>query len=271
MTDDTGILQHAIYGTPNRQHGYTTDDNARALIASMLCWHVHRDDTVLPLSQTYLAFLNDAFSRDEKRFRNFMSYDRKWLEEVGSEDSHARALWALGVATAKSPNDSILSMAARLFCEALPTALDFRSPRAWAFSVIGIHAYLERFRGDAEARRARAKLASRLFNHFREHATEKWPWCEEVVTYDNARLPHALLLSGRWVPNPRMTQQALRSLEWLLKTQTGEDGQLSIIGNHGWMKRNGTRARFDQQPVEAMGLVDACRGVPDYGRVAVAK
>ena len=175
-----------------------------------------------------------------------MSYQREWLEEVGSEDSHARSLWALGVATAKAPNDSVRSMAARLFCEALPASLTFKSPRAWAYVIIGIHAYLECLRGDADARRTRDELAQRLFVHFTNNATPEWPWCEDVVTYANARLPHALLLSGRWVPNPLMTEQGLRSLEWLLKVQTGEDGQLSAIGNQGWMKRNGTRARFDR-------------------------
>ncbi len=258
MTDDTGMLQHAIYGTPNRQHGYTTDDNARALIATLLCWQLHHDDTVLPLTQTYLAFLNDAFNRDRQRFRNFMGYERNWLEDVGSEDSHARALWALGVATAKAPNESILSMSARLFSEALPTVMTFQNPRPWAFAIIGIHAYLERFRGDADARRTRTDLARRLFNLFKSNAATKWPWCEDTVTYANARLPHALLLSGRWVPNARMTRQGLRSLKWLLETQTGENGQLSVIGNQGWLTREGARARFDQQPIEVMGLVDAC-------------
>lgn len=257
MTDDTGVLQHAIFSTPDRQHGYTTDDNARALIATLLHWDLHHEESVLSPMQTYLAFLADSFNHERKRFRNYMGYDRKWLEDMGSEDSHARALHALGVAVDKAPDEATLAMATRLFADALPATRSFSSPRAWAFAIVGIHAYLVRFRGDADARRIRAELSDRLFALF-EHGTPDWPWCEDTVTYSNGRLPHALLMSGQWVPNPKMVQQALTSLKWLLEVQTGEDGQLSIIGNQGWMTRKGYRARFDQQPVEVVELAQAC-------------
>jgi glycosyltransferase involved in cell wall biosynthesis len=259
MTDDTGMLQHAIFATPNRDHGYCVDDNARALIATLLYWNLRKDDSVIPLMHTYLAFMAAAFNPKLKRFRNFMSYERRWLEAVGSEDSHARVIWALGFAVASAPNDSIRSVSVRLFSEALPVVHKFISPRALSFILIGFHAYLERFGGDAEVRRLRATIASRLYKQFNQNATPEWPWCEDNVTYANARLPHALLLSGQWIPEPQMVECGLRTLEWLLRIQTGDDGQLSIIGNKGWLARDAKAAAcFDQQPIEVMGLIDAC-------------
>ncbi len=259
MTDDTGMLQHAIFATPNRAHGYCIDDNARALIATLLYWNLLKDDSVISLMHTYLAFMAAAFNPELKRFRNFMSYERHWLEDAGSEDSHARAIWALGFAVANAPNDSIRSISARLFSEALPAVRKFTALRALAFSLIGIHAYLARFGGDTDVRRLRANLARRLYKQWKQNATPDWPWCEDVVTYANARLPHALLLSGQWIPEPRMIECGLQSLEWLLHVQTGADGQLSIIGNKGWLNRDAqAAARFDQQPIELMGLIDAC-------------
>jgi glycosyltransferase involved in cell wall biosynthesis len=258
MTDDTGILQHALYSVPHRKHGYTTDDNARALNAASLYWGLYHDESVIPLINNYLAFLVDAFNNDKKRFRNFMSYDRRWLEEQGSEDSHGRALWALGLATANAPNASVLSLAVRLFGEALPATERFTSLRAIAFTLIGIHAYLEWFGGDANARRTRQILAQRLYDHFLHNATDDWPWCEPMAVYANARLPHALILCGQWIPNIEMGDMGLRALDWLLKIQTAENGVLSVIGSNGWFPRGGKKARFDQQPIEPMGLIEAC-------------
>jgi len=258
MTDSTGTLQHAMLTIPDRRHGYATDDNARALLAVVSYYDLQQDESVLDLATTYLAFLRDAFNRSARRFRNFMSYERCWLESVGSEDSHGRALWALGWATAYPPNNGVLEVAAQLFSAGLPILDSLASPRAWAFSLVGIHAYLQRFSGDTQVRRIRRNLAEKLYALFTEHARPDWPWCEETLTYDNAKLAHALILSGQWLPAPEMLRQGLRSLEWLLRIQTNEAGALSIIGNKGWMPRSGPRARFDQQPVEAMGLVEAC-------------
>jgi len=187
-----------------------------------------------------------------------MSFDRRWLDEVGSEDVHGRALWALGLATALAPNDALLSFSTRLFNEGLETATSFDAPRAWAFSLVGIHAYLRRFQGDTSARRIREVLAGRLYALFQENATAEWPWCEDLVTYANAKLPHALILCGRSLSNEEMLQQGLRSLEWLLNLQVSRDGTVSLIGNRGWLARSGQRARFDQQPIEVMSLVEAC-------------
>lgn len=258
LTDPTGIFQHATYAIPDWHHGYCTDDNSRALVAALMHYDLHKDDAVPPLADAYLAFLQYAFNREAKRFHNFMSFDRRWLDEVGSEDVHGRALWALGLATSLAPNDAMLSFSTRLFNEALESAEVLESPRAWAFSLVGIHAYLRRFQGDTSARRAREVLAKRLYASFLHNATVEWRWCEDVVTYANAKLPHALILSGQWLPDQEMLQQGLQSLEWLLELQVSSDGTVSLIGNHGWLKRSGERARFDQQPIEAMSLVEAC-------------
>ncbi|NQU41881.1 glycosyltransferase [bacterium] len=258
MTDDTGIYQHAIYTVPDRNHGYCTDDNARALIAVLRYYSLLKDDSVLPLVTTYLAFVQGAFNRGTKRFRNFMSYDRNWHEEMGSEDSHCRTLWALGETVALAPNDGVLGYATRLFNDALPTVGTFTSPRAWAFTLVGIHAYLQRFGGDSQVRRVRDLLSQKLYALFEKMATGDWPWCEDLVTYDNAKLSHALILCGQWVPDEDMLEKGVRSLEWLLDIQTNRDGNVRLIGCNGWHRQGDEPALFDQQPLEIMSLVDAC-------------
>lgn len=258
MTDSTGMFQHAVGITPNRKFGYCTDDNARALIVSAMCWSLTAEDSILPLMHTYLSFLHNAYDQQSGRFRNFMDYNRQWSEQTGSADSHARAIWALGVLVFDSPNHAIRTLAAKLFNLGLPRLLDFEFPRSIAFGLVGIDAYLRRFAVDSDARRIRSKLANRLLNMFVENRQGDWPWCESLVTYCNARLPDALLISGHAMSDLRMVQVGTEALEWLIEVQTGQQGQLSVIGNQGWMDRNGHRARFDQQPVEAMTLVQAC-------------
>jgi glycosyltransferase involved in cell wall biosynthesis len=257
LTDDTGILQHAIYATPDRHHGYCIDDNARALITALSAYDLVRDETVLPLMDRYLSFLHFGYNEQTGRFRNFMSYDRRWLEETGSEDVHGRAIWALGHAVYKPPTDAIGALAMRLISPALNAVEAFTSPRAWAFSLIGIERYLYRYSGDTHARRLRQTLATRLLELFTRNGDEQWPWCEDTITYDNAKLPHALLVAGESMNEGAMVAQGLKSLEWLVHQQIIA-GRVSLIGNHGWLDRHGNRARFDQQPIEAMAMVEAC-------------
>ena len=260
MTDDTGMLQHARYTIPDRTHGYCVDDNARALIVTVTLQDFHHLDSALSgLAATYLGFLGDAFNAQTGRFRNFMSYDRRWLEETGSEDSHGRAVWGLGVAVALGREKGQVVFAVDLFHRALDAVEHFTFPRAIAFAIIGIHAYLSRYSGDSRAKRMRKILSDRLMQQFRDVATDDWPWCEDILTYDNARLPQALLLSGQWLPDGEMLETGLRALDWLKQVQTDETGcHFSAIGNHGWLKRHGEKARFDQQPIEAAAMADAC-------------
>jgi len=260
MTDDTGLLQHARYTVPDRTHGYCVDDNARALIVVATLQDLQPLDSALSdLAAIYLGFLGYAFNEQSGRFRNFMSYDRHWLEDTGSEDSHGRALWGLGVAVGLGRDKGQVIYAADLFHRALDCSEYFTHPRAMAFAIIGIHAYLCRYSGDSRARRMRKLLSDRLMQQFRDVATEDWPWCEDTLTYDNARLPQALLLSGQWLPDREMLEAGLCALDWLKQIQTDEKGHhFAAIGNHGWYSRGGARARYDQQPIEAAAMVDAC-------------
>jgi glycosyltransferase involved in cell wall biosynthesis len=259
MTDDTGILQHATYTIPDRSHGYCTDDNARALLVAAF------GQTYLPtngwgldaLSGHYLGFLLFAFNPEEGRFRNFMTYSRQWMEAVGSEDAHGRALWSLGKAVALLRNPGHIAMSTTLFNKALRAAEHFRSPRAIAFCLVGMQAYLEKFSGDSDVRRVRDLLAERLFDQFKNHATDEWPWLEDALSYANGKLPQALLLSGRAMQRPDMVNMGLLSLKWLITVQT-EEGHLVPIGSNGWYAKGGPRARFDQQPIEANAMIEAC-------------
>ena len=258
MTDDTGMLQHCFFSIPNRDHGYCVDDNARALIAVSLYSNLKNDISVLPLLKIYLSFLLNAFNPDKGRFRNFMSYDRSWLDEAGSEDSHGRAVWALGTVIEIAPTQSIQDAACRLFLDSIGSTEDLTYPRAWAFSLMGVQNYLNFYSGDATVRKIRASLAEKLFKEFEKNMTSDWLWYNDTITYANALLPHALLIAGHSIAHEKMFDAGLKILKWLLQIQTEEDGHLSIIGNNGWMQRNADRARFDQQPIEAMNLITAC-------------
>jgi glycosyltransferase involved in cell wall biosynthesis len=259
LTDDTGILQHATHTIPDRIHGYCTDDNARALmVAAIGRKYLLADGKFFDsLSNQYLSFLLYAFNDETGRFRNFMSYSRQWMEEAGSEDAHGRALWGLGRAVAFLDNPGQLAMTVTLFSLALKAAEHFNSPRAIGFALVGIHAYLQKFSGDSEVRRIRETLADRLFNQFNNNATESWPWLENSLNYANGKLPHALLLSGQWMQRSDMIDMGIKSLEWLLTIQS-EEGHFVPIGNKGWYEKGGLKARFDQQPVEANAMIEAC-------------
>ncbi len=259
LTDDTGMLQHATHTIPDRVHGYCVDDNARALmVAAMGPKYLQADDMCLDsLSSRYLSFLMYAFNVEKGRFRDFMTYSRHWTEEVGSEDAHGRALWGIGKAVAFLGNPGQMAMTTSLFSHALKAVEHFDSPRAIAFALVGIHAYLEKFSGDSEARRVREILADRLFNQFKNNATKSWPWLESILTYANGKLPHALLLSGQWMQRSDMIDMGLNSLNWLVTIQT-EDGHFVPIGNNGWYEQGGPKARFDQQPLEAHAMIEAC-------------
>jgi len=260
LTDDVGILQHAKFIVPDRSHGYCTDDNARALIAVLMAQEMITDSTMITnLACTYLGFLQHAFNKENGRFRNFLSYDHRWLEEVGSEDSHGRAIWGLGETVALATSNHIRSAAQSLFGQALPILKDFTSPRAWAFALAGIHAYLRKFSGDSEARRIRKSLAGKLFRLYQDNAGEDWPWIENILSYANGKISQALIMSGWRLNEKEMLHGGLRSLEWLMEIQTDEKGHFVPIGNNDWYPRGGAKARFDQQPIEALHMIEACR------------
>ena len=262
MTDDTGMLQHAIFSVPNTREGYTTDDNARALIVSTLLEGETGDldkSKASELSHRYLAFLWFAFDTDSGRFRNFLSYNRKWLEKIGSDDSHGRALWSLGTVLGHSRDVGLRGVAGRLFEAAVPTTLSFTSPRAWAYCILGMQAYLDWFPGDRSIQSARNMLANRLLDIYERSHTETWKWFEKSLSYGNARLSQALILAGWRSNNQRMIEAGMDSLKWLVAEQRSNDPEIFVpIGSNGFFLEGVEKARFDQQPVEACATISAC-------------
>ena len=259
MTDSTGILQHARSTLPHFEEGYCTDDNARALVLTVLLEQLgQRAGQVHRLGTTYAAFLNYAFDPTRARFRNFLGYDRRWLEMVGSDDSHGRAMLALGACVSRSRRPDLQLWASGLFDQALPSVTEMTSPRAWAGSLIGICLYLERFGGARPASQMRDVLAERLIEQFDRTADDEWAWFEDILSYDNAKLPHALIAGGRSGGSQRATEVGLRALSWLIEQQKSPSGFFRPIGSNGFYRRGGDRAQFDQQPIEAHATVSAC-------------
>jgi glycosyltransferase involved in cell wall biosynthesis len=262
MTDGTGILQHAIFSVPNCREGYTTDDNARALIVSTLLDEDTgraRELEYSNLSHRYLAFLCYAFHSDTGRFRNFLGYDRQWLEDVGSEDSHGRALWALGEVLGHSQDAGVRGATGRLFEAAVPAVHTFTSPRAWAFSILGMQAYLDWFPGDRAIQGARNALANRLLDIYERSHSKTRQWFEKSLSYSNARLSQALILAGWRSDNKRMIEAGIESLRWLVAEQHQGDEEIFVpIGSSGFFTEGEEKARFDQQPVEACATISAC-------------
>ncbi len=255
MTDDTGIFQHAIFSLPNCLEGYTTDDNARALIAAVRM----NGSSHAGLSRRYLRFLWHAFNDSTGRFRNFLSYDRRWLEDSGSEDSHGRALWALGMVLGNTKDPGLRGAAGRLFEKAFPATSSFTSPRAWAFSILGLQGYLDWFPGDRVVQRARNVLADKLLDIYGRTQSRSWHWFEKSLSYSNARLSQALVLAGQASRNQKMIEVGCESLAWLVAQQHREDPAVFVpIGSMGFFSESGEKARFDQQPVEACATIAGC-------------
>jgi glycosyltransferase involved in cell wall biosynthesis len=270
LTDGTGMLQHAVFTVPNLGEGYTTDDNARALIFAVQLEQMNEKqleaaepvatDSVAPDSSCrYLSFLEHAFNPGKGRFRNFLGYDRRWNEVEGSEDSHGRALWALGTVLGRSKDQGLKSAAGRLFEFSLPAVMEFNSPRAWAYALLGIQEYLSSYAGDRDAQKVRSALARRLLEMYESIRRADWKWFEDVVAYGNARLCQAMLVVGSACADDRMVSAGLESLDWLMETQRSEtNGHFVPIGSEGFYRQGGEKARFDQQPIEAAGAVSAC-------------
>ena len=261
MSDGTGIIQHATFNVPNFNEGYCTDDNARAFILCNLLDELGGrppSENLDRLATSYLAFLSAAMNRETGRFRNFMSHGRQWLEDSGSEDSHARALWAAGTGAGRSRNEGHRKLSAQLFERGLSVVESLSSPRAWAFALLGIHEYLRPFPGHSIVKALREVLTLKLIGLWKNCATENWPWFESSATYENARLCQALLLGGQWMPHAKALEIGLKSLGWLASVQKTQAGYFRPIGSNGFYERDGAHAYFDQQPVEAQAMVSAC-------------
>lgn len=259
LTDSSGILQHAKYTVPDFAEGYCTDDNARALLLTVLLESLGIKKRELEyVCGRALGFLNYALDRGERRFRNFMSFGRDWIEGEGSHDSHGRAVWALGTCAGRTRNGNNEKLAAALLEIALSPVVEFSSPRAWAFSLVGIDEYLKRFEGDRMFIGVRAELTDKLMSVFLENSSKEWFWCEDVLSYSNAKLPQALIISGKALGRDDVLETGLKALRWLIDLQTTPEGFFRPIGCDGFYRRGYERANFDQQPIEAFATISAC-------------
>lgn len=260
LTDDTGIIQHATFSVPCRGEGYCTDDNARALLVMTLLDDEQDEehDRDRELSSRYLAFLDHAWNASNGRFRNFMTFERTWCEHEGSDDSHGRALWALGAVAGRSRDPGWSRCARGLFERGLPIVPRLTSPRAWAYTLLGIDEYRARNRDDCVVESIAGQLARKLLDCFHAASAPRWPWFEDRLTYCNARLPQALIRTASWLDSVEMRSVGIRALEWLVTQNSAQDGMFAPIGSDGFYVRGEARAAFDQQPVEAAAIVSAC-------------
>ena len=260
LTDDTGMFQHAKFNIPNYREGYTTDDNARAALLALKLEQEPGSEAAAfqQRANRYLALLWYAFNAENGRFRNFLSYDRNWLEEAGSEDSHGRALMALGMIFGKTASENRREFVEELFKRAVPAVIKFTSPRAWAFSVLGLIEFLKKSGDEKNLRAFSEMLAEKLIACYRANADADWRWFEGSLSYANARLSQALIAAGTWMNNAEMTGAGLQSLDWLIEQQRSESGCFSPIGSDGFYVRHGERAKWDQQPIEAWNTLTAC-------------
>jgi len=259
MTDDTGMLQHATFTIPHRLHGYCVDDNARALL---LTSYLEGDRVLSPhllcMQGRYLAFVCDSFNPDNGRFRNFMSYSRQWLEDQGSDDSHARTLWSLAAVAHRSSSPGYRSIAHSFFRQGSPAVYAMNSPRSWAYAVLASDEFLHAVPNDRKAYALRDQMAHRLWREYQICRTDDWRWFEDVVSYANARMSQALIVAGQWAGNHGMLEAGLESLAWLMDHQTGPNGLFTPIGSNGFWKRGQPKAQHDQQPLEAWASISAC-------------
>jgi hypothetical protein len=255
LTDTTGILQHAKYTIPNFSHGYCVDDNARALVVATKYYRIFRDQRILKLLTPYLSFVQYA-QREDGWFRNFVGYDRRFMDEGGSDDCFGRALWGLGYTIAFAPT-AFRALAKELFDKALPRLGDLNL-RGAAYAILGLHYYLEQYSGASEMRRIIDQLGARILALYQTASTEEWRWFEPIIAYGNGIIPHALFLAAYRVEKDEYRTLAEDSLDFLFEVQT-VDGRLSLVGSNGWFPKGGARAKFDQQPIDASKLIEACK------------
>ena len=253
LTDDTGIIQHAKFGIPNLKEGYCLDDNARALLMVLMAYRQKKDVSALELSPIYLSYIHYMQNADGT-FRNFLSFSRNFLDEVGSEDSFGRTIWALGYLLGNAPNDAYYQTGKSVFFNASPNFEKLESIRSIANTMIGISYYVKSNPSDDSMTERLRNMALNLIRHYHENETPDWKWFESLLAYDNGILPLALLHAAEILNDEKITKIAIKSMDFLTK-HTLKDNYLSIIGNEKWYKKGGDRSVFAQQPVDAMAMV----------------
>ena len=255
LTDDTGILQHTKYSIPNRKKGYTTDDNARALVACAKFLQLHGDSDVSNLANTYLSFLFHM-QRPDGKFHNLLSYDRGFLDDVGSEDCMGRSLWACGYTVLASFSKGIRTTSKEIFDKGFRHSPTFKSPRAKAFTILGLCYYYEAFPNDRNLFKNIVSLSEQLLDSYQRASSSDWCWFEPYLTYVNARLSQALFRAYTVTGDERYLHTAKESFDFLVKVQIADE-KFVPIGNRGWYQKDGQRALYDQQPIEASCMVEA--------------
>ncbi|MGB6067039.1 MAG: glycosyltransferase [Desulfomonilaceae bacterium] len=255
LSDNVGLLQHACFGIPDRDHGYSTDDVGQGLAAIMTCYNQQKDEQILPLIRTYVSFLNHSQTATG-HFHNFMSYDRRFLDDLGSQDTLGRVLWGLGTVVRWGPKEQLRALAQDMMDKATPRILEIETPRAMAYIIIGFGHLLQRFEGASKFRRVLVQLADDLVGLYKRNRSTDWHWFEEVITYGNAKIPEALLRAYQVTQNEEYLEIALESLDFLTKQQWN-GVYFELVGNEGWYPKGGERALFGQQPIDAGYLVEA--------------
>jgi hypothetical protein len=258
MCDDTGLIQHAICSVPDRAHGYCVDDNARALVLACALNVPGEEPLSEALTVRFAAFVQHAWNPATRRFRNFMGFDRRWLEDSGSEDSHGRTLWALGECARGDTRGSRRSWAKALFAQAAPEVENFSSPRAWAFTLLGLAALRVADPRDSASMQLQHRLADRLMGLLAAVQTPDWVWFEDSLAYDNARLSQALIATGASAGRHSYVAAGIKSLRWLMALQTAPSGVFRPVGSHSFGDRRQRPRAFDQQPLEATATIAAC-------------
>jgi uncharacterized protein YyaL (SSP411 family) len=255
LTDDTGLLQHAKFAVPTRKEGYTTDDNARALIACVLHYELFGENEARNLIDNYLSFLL-YMQRADGRLHNLLSYDRKFVDDTSSEDPMGRTIWACGKClSSKLPTEKKL-LSKEIFDKASGWTSTFKAPRAKAFSILGLFHYQRAYPQDQNSLQNMKALGNNLLEYYAHECSTGWNWFEPYLTYANGRLPQALFLVYSCTKEEKYLKVAKQSLDFLLKVQTINDVFVPI-GNQGWYMKNGERAIYDQQSIEAACMVDA--------------
>ena len=253
MTDDTGIIQHAKFGIPNLKEGYCLDDNARALLMVLMAYKQKKHPLALELSPVYLSYIH-YMQNDDGMFRNFLSFSRQFLDEVGSEDSFGRTIWSLGYLLGNAPNDAYYQSGKEIFFEAAPNFEKLQSIRAIATTIIGISYYLRSNPQDEGMTERLRALAYKLVNEYKQHRSENWHWFESILAYDNAMLPLSLLHAAGILNDDIISETAMESMHFL-SDLTLKDGYLSVVGNEKWYIKNGKPSVFAQQPLDALAMV----------------
>ena len=253
LTDDTGIIQHAIFNIPNRKEGYCIDDNSRALLLAVMACKVKKNETLVQLLQVYLSFIHYMQTPDGE-FKNFMGYTKICLEERGSEDSFGRTIMALGFLVNEGPTKYLVKTGADIFSRAYPHIENLTSIRGIANSIIGVCQYIKYNYPDDIKSDLVSGLANKMIRRYRDHNENGWHWFEPVLTYDNAILPLALFNAYEITSDETYLTVAIESLQFL-ESKVFNDGILSPVGNMGWCHKGEEPAIFDQQGIDAMAMV----------------